>query len=123
VLKFDPNTLEFKGVFIDDSAGGVGHLNRPEGFVFGPGPNRKLYITTFRGKIHQTRILFGFTMEMDNLSQPKRSCFISPANHVPLRRRCCSDRPESSMSRLAGVVRRLAKFADTMSSPRRLIYL
>jgi hypothetical protein len=45
VLKFDPNTFEFKGVFIDDSVGGVGHLNRPEGLVFGP--NGHLYITSF----------------------------------------------------------------------------
>ena len=45
VLRFDPNTLDFKDVFIDDSAGGVGHLNRPEGLVFGP--NGKLYVTSF----------------------------------------------------------------------------
>ena len=32
MIKFDPNTLEFKGVFIDDSAGGVGQLNH-EGAV------------------------------------------------------------------------------------------
>ena len=35
VLRFDPNTLAFKDVFIDDS-GGVGQLNRPEGLVFDP---------------------------------------------------------------------------------------
>jgi len=33
VLRFDPNTLAFKDVFIDDS-GGVGQLNRPEGLLF-----------------------------------------------------------------------------------------
>jgi hypothetical protein len=45
VLKFDPSTLEFKGVFIDDP-GGVNGLNRPDGLVFGP--NRNLYVTSFR---------------------------------------------------------------------------
>ncbi len=45
VLKFDPNTLQFKGVFIDDT-GGIGGLNRPDGLVFGP--NGNLYVTSFR---------------------------------------------------------------------------
>jgi hypothetical protein len=45
VLKFDPSTLEFKGVFIDDP-GGVNGLNRPDGLVFGPDDN--LYVTSFR---------------------------------------------------------------------------
>jgi hypothetical protein len=45
VLKFDPSTLQFKGVFIDDT-GGIGGLNRPDGLVFGPRGN--LYITSFR---------------------------------------------------------------------------
>jgi DNA-binding beta-propeller fold protein YncE len=45
VLKFDPSTLQFKGVFIDDT-GGVGGLNRPDGLVFGPHGN--LYVTSFR---------------------------------------------------------------------------
>jgi len=51
VLRFDPNidpntnAFTFVDVFIDDG-GGVGHLNRPEGLVFGP--NRELYITSFR---------------------------------------------------------------------------
>jgi hypothetical protein len=45
VLKFDPSTLEFKGVFIDDP-GGVNGLNRPDGLVFGPDGN--LYVTSFR---------------------------------------------------------------------------
>lgn len=47
VLKFDPNTFEYKGVFIDDSMGGAGHLNRPDGLVFGT--DGKLYITSFVG--------------------------------------------------------------------------
>jgi glucose/arabinose dehydrogenase len=45
VLRFDPGTKAFIDVFIDDG-GGVGHLNRPEGLVFGP--NGFLYITSFR---------------------------------------------------------------------------
>jgi DNA-binding beta-propeller fold protein YncE len=45
VLRFDPNTLAFKDVFIDDS-GGVGQLNRPEGLVFDP-DGKKLYVTSF----------------------------------------------------------------------------
>jgi hypothetical protein len=35
VLNFDPSTLQFKGVFIDDT-GGIGGLNRPDGLVIGP---------------------------------------------------------------------------------------
>jgi DNA-binding beta-propeller fold protein YncE len=45
VFKFDPSTLQFKGVFIDDT-GGIGGLNRPDGLVFGP--NGNLYVTSFR---------------------------------------------------------------------------
>jgi hypothetical protein len=45
VLKFDPSTLQFKGVFIDET-GGIGGLNRPDGLVFGPHGN--LYVTSFR---------------------------------------------------------------------------
>ena len=45
VLRFDPSTLEFKDVFIDDP-GGVNGLNRPDGLVFGP--NGNLYVTSFR---------------------------------------------------------------------------
>jgi hypothetical protein len=45
VLKFDPSTLEFKGVFINEP-GGVNGLNRPDGLVFGPDGN--LYVTSFR---------------------------------------------------------------------------
>jgi DNA-binding beta-propeller fold protein YncE len=45
VLKFDPGTLQFKGLFIDDT-GSIGGLNRPDGLVFGPHGN--LYVTSFR---------------------------------------------------------------------------
>ena len=45
MLKFDPDTFKFKGIFVNDPVGGVGRLNRPEGLVFGP--NGNLYITSF----------------------------------------------------------------------------
>jgi hypothetical protein len=45
VFRFDPSTLQFKGILIDD-AGGINGLNRPDGLVFGP--NGNLYITSFR---------------------------------------------------------------------------
>jgi DNA-binding beta-propeller fold protein YncE len=45
VLKFDPITLQFRGVFVDDT-GSIGGLNRPDGLVFGP--NGNLYVTSFR---------------------------------------------------------------------------
>jgi predicted small secreted protein len=51
VLRFDPNTLRFKDVFVDDK-GGMGRLNRPEGLVFGPDGN--LYITSFRASMSDT---------------------------------------------------------------------
>lgn len=46
VFKFNPSTLDYEGVFINET-GGHGQLNRPEGLVFGPDGN--LYITSFRG--------------------------------------------------------------------------
>ena len=52
VLRFDPSTFKFKDIFIDDIGGGVGHLNRPEGLVFGPDGN--LYITSFRANDSDT---------------------------------------------------------------------
>jgi DNA-binding beta-propeller fold protein YncE len=45
VLRFDQKTGKFIDGFIND-AGGVGHLNRPQGLVFGPDGN--LYVTSFR---------------------------------------------------------------------------
>jgi hypothetical protein len=45
VLRFDPDTVAFRDVFIADS-GGAGHLNRPEGLVFDP-EGSKLYVTSF----------------------------------------------------------------------------
>ncbi len=46
VLRFDPETLAFKGVFIADN-GGAGQLNRPAGLVFDP-DGQKLYLMSFR---------------------------------------------------------------------------
>ena len=48
VLRFDPKTLNFVDVFISDlnPSFDSGHLNRPEGLVFGP--DGKLYVTSFR---------------------------------------------------------------------------
>jgi DNA-binding beta-propeller fold protein YncE len=51
VLRFNPETGDFKDVFISDS-GGVGKLNRPEGLVFGP--DSRLYITSFRANATDT---------------------------------------------------------------------
>jgi len=51
VLRFSPSTGAFMGVFISD-AGGVNHLNRPEGIVFGP--DDKLYLTSFRADATDT---------------------------------------------------------------------
>jgi len=46
VLRFDPETLAFKDVFITDN-GGAGQLNRPAGIVFDP-DGRKVYVMGFR---------------------------------------------------------------------------
>jgi hypothetical protein len=47
VLRFDPDTLRFIDVLIDDPNpdSSPGHLNRPEGLAFGP--NGNLYVTSF----------------------------------------------------------------------------
>jgi len=56
VLRFDPETGDFKGVFIDSTGGVtcdcVNELNRPEGLVFGPDGN--IYITSFRANPNDT---------------------------------------------------------------------
>jgi len=55
VLRFDPNTLDFVDVYIDDLNNNpvqIGHLNRPEGLVFGPDGN--LYVTSFRANQEDT---------------------------------------------------------------------
>jgi hypothetical protein len=80
VLRFDPTTLQFKDVFIDDPNNPVvpGHLNRPEGLVFGPDGN--LYITSFRatsGDTDSIRIYNGATggflekIELDKVDQAR----------------------------------------------------
>jgi sugar lactone lactonase YvrE len=54
VLRFDPDTLAFTDVVIDDpnSDGSPAHLNRPEGLIFGP--DGKLYVTSFRASTADT---------------------------------------------------------------------
>jgi hypothetical protein len=51
---FDPNTFEFKGIFINDlNVDGLpGHLNRHEALVFGP--DGRLYVTSFRANAGDT---------------------------------------------------------------------
>ena len=80
VLKFDPSTLEFKGVFIDDP-GGVNGLNRPDGLVFGPDGN--LYVTSFRfnsppdsGALDSIRVYnrggnFKDSIPLNNVDEPR----------------------------------------------------
>jgi sugar lactone lactonase YvrE len=50
VLRYHPDTGAFD-LFVDDP-GGSGQLNRPEGLVFGP--DRRLYITSFRADSSDT---------------------------------------------------------------------
>ena len=79
VLRFDPGTKAFIDVLIDD-AGGVGHLNRPEGLVFGPDKN--LYVTSFRANASDNDkilvfngkngvLLRGKTINLDQVGQPR----------------------------------------------------
>ena len=81
VLRFDPGTKAFIDVFIDDG-GGVGHLNRPEGLVFGP--NGNLYVTSFRADASDNDkilvfngkngvLLGGKTIDLDRVGQPRAS--------------------------------------------------
>ncbi|WP_423800702.1 hypothetical protein [Neobacillus sp. SAB-20_R2A] len=50
VLRFDPVTGEYKGIFVGSSV--FNDLHRPEGLVFGP--NGNLYVTSFRKDTHDT---------------------------------------------------------------------
>ena len=50
VLRFNPKTGKFLGVFIESNS--VNDLNRPEGLVFGPDGN--LYITSFQRDANDT---------------------------------------------------------------------
>ena len=76
VLRFNPETGDFIGVFIADD-GGIGQLNRPEGLVFGP--DGRLYITSFRASASDTdsiRIYNGAgefvdKIDLDQLDSPR----------------------------------------------------
>jgi hypothetical protein len=83
VLRFNPITTAFIDVFIDDG-GGVGHLNRPEGLVFGP--DGLLYITSFSAtpradlitdtdsiRIYRRNGRFVDKIDLDQLKQPRTS--------------------------------------------------
>jgi hypothetical protein len=81
VLRFNPSphAFAFIDVFIDDG-GGVGHLNRPEGLVFGPDGN--LYITSFRADATDNDkilvfngrngvLIGGKTIDLDQVGRPR----------------------------------------------------
>ena len=79
-MRFDPNTLLFVDVFIND-LGGVGKLNRPEGLVFGPDA-KKLYVTSFRADATDTdsiRVYDAATgaflgkIDLDHVGDPTRA--------------------------------------------------
>ncbi|NJD07081.1 MAG: hypothetical protein FIA97_11380 [Methylococcaceae bacterium] len=79
VLRFNPRTGKFKDVFASHLAGGcAAFLHRPEGLVFGP--DRRLYVTTFRADADDTDkvlILDGRTgacldqIDLDQVGQPR----------------------------------------------------
>ena len=105
VFRFDPSTLQFNGILIDD-AGGINGLNRPDGLIFGP--NGNLYVTSFR-----------FTSNPVNKAARDSIRVYNPFGEfleskiALLLRQYCLARTESSSSLLAGMVPRRARFAGT----------
>jgi hypothetical protein len=80
VLRFDPNTLLFVDIFIDDP-GGVGKLNRPEGLAFDP-DGKNLYVASFRADTTDTdsiRVYDAATgafldkIDLDHVNDPTRA--------------------------------------------------
>jgi hypothetical protein len=75
VLRFDPNTAQFDPLpFIASSGGGgcncTDDLNRPEGLVFGPAPDFKLYITGFQGSAGDTDKVLVFQGPINAVNAP-----------------------------------------------------
>ena len=103
VLRFDPETLGFKDVFINEG-GGTGQLNRPEGLVFGP--DRNLYVTSFcavpsNAETIQTSIQSRSTMDPPASSSLRSTSMRMPrrwGKHAPLRRHCSSAPAGNSLS-------------------------
>jgi hypothetical protein len=78
VLRFNPDTAQFDPQAFITSAGGSGcncadDLNRPEGLVFGPGPDFKLYITSFQGSPGDTDKVLVFQGPSDAVNVPPGS--------------------------------------------------
>ena len=71
VLRFNPRTMEFIDVVIND-LGGVGQLNRPEGLVFSP--DGHLYITSFRADTSDTDSIRIYEIQSPNFDGEKAIC-------------------------------------------------
>ena len=96
VLRFNADGT-FADVFINDEndAGAFGHLNRPDGIVFGPDGN--LYVTSFRPR-RETRTASASTIRPGTSSGRSTTMIRLPSRESPPRR-SCSARTASSLSR------------------------